>query len=163
MRRQRDDLLAPDREKQVDTDHQRACVPLCGRGKRRIDFAWAARPEYIELYILRPRRFLNVADNAFQIRIGWVCQQRDNPGCRNQLGKQFEPFRFQVADQEADTGHVAARMGKTGNQAFANRIGADSEDDRDCRGCSLGRVSGRRGKSRNQIDPTADEVSGKRG
>ena len=62
--------------------------------------------------------------------------------------------------KEIDTGRVAARPGKAGDQTKFNRVRADAEDDGDrCGrgfGCKRSRIAPRRG---NNGHATADQIS----
>src|SRR4051794_22986590 len=94
----------------------------------------------MEFHPLRASRLLRVRDDALGIRVVRVYEQCNYLVLGNELGKQLESLRDQLDGEEADAGEVAARPGETGNQAVRNRIGADPEDDRDCRGRFLRRV-----------------------
>jgi hypothetical protein len=57
----------------------------------------------------------------------------------HQLAQEFQPLRRQLTDKKIDTCHVAARPGEAGDKTKPDRVFADQEDDRDRRGCRLGR------------------------
>ena len=61
----------------------------------------------------------------------------------HQLVQQPQPLRHHLGGEEINAGRIAARPGKAGDQAELDRVVASAEDDRDGRGCRLGRQAPR--------------------
>jgi hypothetical protein len=57
----------------------------------------------------------------------------------HQLTQQLKPLCCQLDAEKVDTGQVAVRSGEARDQTKLDRIFANDEDDRDLRGCRLGR------------------------
>src|SRR5262245_53083038 len=53
-----------------------------------------------------------------------------------------QPLCRHLSIEKIDTGQVAARPGEAGDKTKPDRVIADTEDDRNCRGCSFGRQCG---------------------
>ena len=73
------------------------------------------------------------------VGIGRIDEHGDASGCGHQLTQKLQPLCRQLADEKIDACQVAARPGEAGDQTKPDRVVADSENDRNCRGCRLGR------------------------
>ena len=75
-----------------------------------------------------------------------------------------QPLGDNFTDEKINAGRVAARLGKTADQANLNWVLADAEDDRDCRGRRFSRE--RSGGTAGRGDDgyaAADKISQERG
>ena len=54
-----------------------------------------------------------------------------------------QPLGRHLSSEKIDAGRVTAGPGEAGDKTKPNRVFADTEDDRDCRGSSFGRDCGR--------------------
>ena len=54
-----------------------------------------------------------------------------------------QPLGRDIREEKIDAGRVAAGLGKTGDKTHLDRVCADAEDDRNCRGRSFGRKRSR--------------------
>ena len=71
--------------------------------------------------------------------VGRIDERRNTGGCRYQLTKQPQLFRRQLPIEKVDPCQVAARPSEADDKTQTNRVRGGEEDDRDRRGCSLGR------------------------
>ena len=71
-------------------------------------------------------------------RIGGVDEDGDTGHRGHKLTQEFEPLRYQFAEQEIDTGQVAPRSGEAGHQSKLDGIFGDQEHDRNDGGRGLG-------------------------
>ena len=117
VRCQRYELLALAAEERIRANDERTGAQCKDVRERGVDFAGVAGFEDSEPPSLGARRLLRVFDDALSTWIVRVHQQRDSPGLRNQLGKQFKAFRRQLVDEQAHPREVAARPGEAGDKA----------------------------------------------
>jgi hypothetical protein len=144
-RRQRHQLFAGSEER-IGADQERTGTQLDARGEGRVDLAFPAGLQDMELQTLGACRFPRLSRKALVSRIGRVHQQGDDPCLGRQLGQQFEPLGCQLVGDVADARNIAAQPGETGDQAGRDRVADAREDDRDRRGCVFrnnGRVRNR--------------------
>src|SRR5260370_28959814 len=66
-------------------------------------------------------------------------ERRYASGCRHQLVQEFQPLCGQLIIEKVDARRVAARPSEAGNKAESDRVFGGEKDDRDRRGCRLGR------------------------
>ena len=71
--------------------------------------------------------------------IGRIDEHGNRAACGTKLVQQPQPLCHQLSVEKIDAGGVAARPGEARDQAKLDRVVADAEDDRDRRGCGLGR------------------------
>jgi hypothetical protein len=83
--RQSQNQLAPTAEEWIGRDEERAGLPLDEGGEGGVDFRFGAGLQDMELYTLRPRRFLHVPNYGLDSRIVRVHEQSDHPGLGNQF------------------------------------------------------------------------------
>jgi hypothetical protein len=91
-------------------------------GESGVDLAFSSRIQDVELKAPYAHRFLHVSDGELVGRAVRVHQQGNDPGLGNQLREQFEPLGRYVTDEKAEAGQVAARPGKTGDEANCDRV-----------------------------------------
>src|SRR5262249_46325509 len=92
-------------------------VQLGEQGEGSVDLVFRLGLQDRELQPLCARRFLQAANKALGIRIVRVHEQGDQPGLRDQFGKQLEPLGQQLGGHECHAREVAARPGKAVDQA----------------------------------------------
>ena len=130
----------------------------CQRRKFRIDLAASAGLEKANLQPKGARGFLQ----SVQLRSTWavrVGQNGDANGSGHQLVQQREPLGGDFLVEEINACRIASGPGEARNEAEADRIFTDAEDDRNRRCRRLGRERCRlRGGRGDHGYPTADEV-----
>ena len=60
-------------------------------------------------------------------------------GCGHHLTQEFQPFCRQFNSEKTDPCQIAFRSGEAGDKTVLHRVVANTEDDRDRRGCRFGR------------------------
>jgi hypothetical protein len=82
---------------------------------------------------------LRVSHRRLGLRgIGWVDEHRDAGRCGHQLAQDVQVLGDKFAREKIVPCDIAARPGEARNQTEPDRIFANTEDDGDGRGCSLG-------------------------
>ena len=71
--------------------------------------------------------------------VSGVDEYSNTNGLGNQLMQQPQPLCHDLLEEEIDASRVAARPSEAGHKTKPDRIVADTENNWDCRGCSLGR------------------------
>jgi hypothetical protein len=104
------------------------------------------------------RCFRHVSSRGLSSRdIGWIDQHSNPNGLRHQVVQQPQPLGCNVCKEKIDAGCVATWPGNAGDKTEFDRVGADGEDNRDCRGRSVRRKSSRiAGRSGNNSYAAAD-------
>jgi hypothetical protein len=95
--------------------------------------------------------------------IAWVKEHGDKRRRARQLTEQLEPFRTQLGMIEIHSSQVAAGPVDASNETILDRVASDRKDDRNGRGCRLGREC-RSGSGRGDGgDPSANHSAASSG
>src|ERR1019366_5642390 len=122
-------MLTLAEEEWIIADDERVGVQVDKVCEGVVDLVYGAGLQDLELHPLCTRRILYVSDPG--IRLVRVHEQGKYSSLRNQLGKQFEPLRYQFSGEDAGAREVATGLGETGDESVPDRVGADIEDNRD--------------------------------
>src|SRR5262249_45182923 len=133
--RQRGELFASDCEECTGANDQRVGSYLAQGCKRRIEIAFGAGMQRLELEPEGASRRLQVARKGFGKRgTGRVDEQGKNGRRGQQFVQQFEPFRPDLGVQIGHAGQVAAGSVQAGDKSNLYRVSRYPEDDRNGRG-----------------------------
>src|SRR5262249_12662710 len=126
--RQGGELLGPAIEDCIGADHERAGSQL-GQGREdRIEIAFGAGMQDMQLHSEDAGRRLQVSQYGLGIGIGWV-DERGNDGRRwYQLVRQLQSFRHYLHVQLGHARDVAARPIEASDETELNRIAGGGED-----------------------------------
>ena len=124
-------------EERIGADYESTCSQFGQTCENRIELAFRARAEHLELQPEGAGRSLRVARYGLGIGIGRVDEQGDDPRRGHQLVQQLQPLRPHLHVQRRVSREVAARSVHAGNEAGCNRIARYRENDRDRRGRRL--------------------------
>jgi hypothetical protein len=78
--------------------------------------------------VMRPRRSQHC----------WIDKHGNTRSFWHNVAQEPQPLSVHLAHKTIDTGRIAAGSGEARYESKLNRVLADAEDDRDCRGCSFG-------------------------
>jgi hypothetical protein len=78
----------------------------------------------------------SISCSMLVVRIVGVCEQGEQAGLGNKLGKQVELLGHQLPRHDADAREVATRPAETANEPISDRV-ACREDNWDRRGCAF--------------------------
>jgi hypothetical protein len=137
LRRERHDLIASADEIGVGADQDRRDLPLRKHHERRIDLALVARIHNVDLLPQRPRCGMHVVQLGGNRWSVWVDEHADQRRGGDQFMQQCQPFAPHLADEDADSGGVAAGPVEAGDEAKLHRVFGADENDWDDRGCCL--------------------------
>jgi hypothetical protein len=115
-----------------------------------IDLAAGAGVEDVHLQSEGAGSRFQVSQRGFCRRdIGWIDEHGNTSCSGHQFTQEFQPLCRQLIADEVDPRQIATGSGNAGDKAKPHRVFGHAKDDRDCRGCRLGRERRRGTSSRN--------------
>jgi hypothetical protein len=133
-------LDTPAVEKAVTTNEQGIGSFARKTRESRIDLTAAAGVDHLDLQSHGAGSGLRVSHCGLGIYgIGRIDEHGHASHSRHQFMQEPEPFCHQFSGKKVYSCQVAARAGETRDQTNPDRIFGDEEDDRNRRGCRLGR------------------------
>ena len=143
-RSQPDQLIASVREVSIGA-HDHGVNSLFDKARKGgIDFAFVFRIEHQELEAQGARCHLRISGLRLRSGVRRINEKADHSGTRQQVARQFQPFRLKRVDQKAYSRDVTAGVIKTGNETKIDRVGTGREYDWDSSGRSFGGERSRR-------------------
>src|SRR5262249_25547382 len=143
-RRQEDQLDTSADKKGATADENRvgSIARKCCEG--RIDVPAGADIKGLDLQSHGARSRVHVSQYGLGVGIRRIDEHGDATSCGYEFAQEFQPFGYQLVAKKIDARRVAAGPGEAGDKAQPDRGFRDGKDDRDCRGCCLGRERHRR-------------------
>jgi hypothetical protein len=138
-RRQVNQLDTPLVEKGAGADKRRIGALAHDSCEGRIDLAAGVSVEDLDLQPHGASRRFHVSQRRLgSFGIGRIDEHGNARGCGHQLTQKLQPLCDQLVTEIIDTRQVTSWPGEAGDKAKPDRVFADGEDDRDCRGCRFG-------------------------
>src|SRR5262245_2518471 len=138
-RRQEDQLDTSADKKETTADENRvgSIARKCCEG--RIDVPAGADIKGLDLQSHGARSRVHVSQYGLGVCVRRIDEHGDATSCGYELAQEFHPFGYQLVAEKIDARRVAAGPGEAGDKAQPDRVFRDGKDDRDRRGCGLGR------------------------
>src|SRR5262249_7227547 len=138
-RSQEDQLDTSADKKGATADEKRigSIARKCCEG--RIDVLAGAGIKGLDLQTHGARSRVHVSQYGLGVCVRRIDEHGDVTSCGYELAQQFQPFCYQLVTEKIDARRVAVGPGEAGDEAQPDRVFRDGKDDRDRRGCGLGR------------------------
>ncbi len=131
-RRQLGQLNTPGEQEGADPDEEGVGSIAHKSGKRGIDLAASAGVENLDLHPHDSNSRFHVFQHRRRSRSsGRIDEHGNTNGARQKLTQEFQALCSQLDRENIDSGQVATRPGKAGDQTKLDRVLGDDKDDRD--------------------------------
>jgi len=153
-------LFVPTKEEWVGAaDYEARHLKLDQACEDRIELAFDARMEDMELQTKGARRRLYCSRLGLSHRTGWIDKKSHDFRRGHKLMQQFQPLRQNLCAQLDSARDIAPRLAQVSDQAELDWVAAGGKDDRNGRSCGLcSKCRGGAGRG-NDGYLTMDEIS----